>query len=423
MLFFLGIAGVSLVILCGLFYVFLYLMAREPARYEGVESRSVVAEIEPGQTVVVRIDVSVDMNEIFESFDRLKIELSLTDPSPRAAIFGWFGVEHVGETRPALVGETVGVAALDVPYPCVADERRCLIPVDVRLGNAGTTTELWAVTAAISRSTDTQDQADAFEVPSLKAEIAASEVHRDEWVSPGPIAFDSSGELVAYSVTVDTSVSDPSLFEVVVTEPRHWLVTRSIEAVVGPRDHSWSLVYFEHSPDPLAGQARCDQEGCQLSFVAMFRPLEDDWWIPIVRPTATAPPDLLEHHSTSIEIEQISVTEVSGQLGERDPSGSLTLHIEGASNTMQAALAILVYPEEQFEWAVPQLRTDDGQTPQMYRWFDLECDERSCNRDVEVTWDLADHTERIPLEYWGVVIGGTGDGLANPTPPSIAIDE
>lgn len=412
-----------MVILYGLFLVFLSLMLREPARYDGVASRSVVGEIEPGQTVVARIDVSVDMNEIFESFERLTIELTLTDPSPQAAVFGWFGVEHVGQTRPALIGESVDVATLDVPYPCVADERRCLIPVDVRLGNAGTTTEPWVVTAAISRSTDTQDEADAFEVPSLKAEISASEVYRDEWVSPGPIAFDTSGELVAYSVTVDTSVNDPSLFDLVVTEPRHWRVTRSIEAVVGPRDLSWSIVYFEPSPEPLAGQAQCDQEGCELSFVAMFRPVADDWWIPIVRPTATAPPDLLKHHSTNIEIEPVSVTEVSGQLGEEDPSGSLTLHIEGESSMTQAALAILVYPQDQFQWAVPQLRTDDEQTPKLYRWFDLECDEQRCVQDVEVTWDLADHTERIPLEYWGVVIGGSGNGVPSPTPPIISIDE
>lgn len=275
----------------------------------------------------------------------------------------------------------------------------------------------------ISRDTRDKEQADAFEVPSLRTQLSASTAGRDEWVSPGPISFDASTELVAYSVTVDTSVSDPSLFEVVVTEPRHWLVTRTIDAVIGPRDLSWSLVYYDPSPQPLAQQARCDQNGCQLNLVALFRPRRDDWWIPIVRPTAAAPLDLLKQHSTNVEIEQINITEMSGLLGEQNPSGNLTLRIEGEANTTQAALAILVYPEDDFEWAIPRLRTDDGQTPQSYRWFNLECDEQRCVRDVEVTWDLPNRTEPIPLEYWITVIGGIGDGLASRQPPSITIEK
>lgn len=420
---FLGIAGVSLVVLYGIFLVLIYLMFREPPIYQGVESRFVEGEIEPGQTVLAEVDVSVDMNELFASFDRMKIELTLTEPSPQAAVFGSFAVEDVGATRPALLGETVDVEKLDVPYPCGEDAQRCVIPVEVQLGNVGTTPERWTLRAVISRDTRDKEQADAFEVPSLRTQLSASTAGRDEWASPGPISFDASTELVAYSVTVDTSVSDPSLFEVVVTEPRHWLVTRTIEAVIGPQDLSWSLVYYDPSPQPLAQQARCDQNGCQLNLVALFRPRRDDWWIPIVRPTATAPPDLLKQHSTNVEIEQINITEVSGLLGEQKPSGNLTLRIEGEANMTQAALAILVYPEDDFEWAIPRLRTDDGQTPQSYRWFNLECDEQRCVRDVEVTWDLPNRTEPIPLEYWITVIGGTGDGLANRQPPSITIEK
>lgn len=420
---FLGIAAASLVVLYLAFLVLLYLMLRDPAVHEGVDSESVEGEIGPGQTLVARVDVSVDMNEIFDSFDRLKMELILADPSDQAAVLGWFGVEDVGETRPALVGERVSVETLDVPFPCAADTERCLIPVEIQLGNVGTTAQRWVLRAVITRDTVLdEEQADSFEVPSLTAQLAAFELKEDEWVSPGPISFDAFGELVGYSITLDTSVKDPSLFEVLVTEPRQWLVTRSIHAVIGPRDLAWSLVYFDPSPRPLAQQARCDENGCQLNIVALFKPSRDDWWIPIVHPTAHAPSNLLKQHSTQINIEPINVTETTASLGERNPSDSLTIHLEAEPNTTEAALAVRVYPEDNPQWAIPQVRTDENQPLQMYRWFQMDCSPHRCKRDLEVTWDLSNQTEPIPLETWITVIGGTGNGLASQQPPSISIE-
>jgi hypothetical protein len=419
-----GIIAVSLVVYVGVVSGFTYQFWGEPPSYEGVASRSVEGEIKPGQTLEAGIDVSFDMSEVFTSLDEVNVQLTLTDPSPRAAVFGGLGIENVGETRPALVGETAAVETLDVPYACEGETGRCLIPVDVRLGNLGTITERWVLTASITHRTGDQDRANAFEVPSLRSELVASQVGRDDWVSPGPIAFeDSLQELVAYSVTVDTSVNDPSLFEVIVTEPWQYRGSR-IEAIIGPQNLSWSVSHFEPSSQPVAQQAQCDKEGCQLNLVALFIPHESgDWWIPIVRPSRLAPSDMLKHHSTEISIDSAEATNISGLLGARNPLDNLTLHIEAEPDTTQAALSIMVYPEGHFEWLRPQLQTDDGQAPQMYRWFDLECDASRCIRDVEVTWDRPDQTEPTALFYWITAVGGTGNGLATPTSPSIEVNE
>jgi hypothetical protein len=421
--------GVALTVLLGVvgivclvaLYVFIQQFI-EPPFFDGVETRTVEAVIEPGQTVSAKVDVTVDMNEVSVFFDYLTIELALAEPASEAAVFGSFDIEHVGETRPALITDKVDVETLEVPYPCGPEVSQCRIPVEIRLGNVGATPERWVMTASISRSTRDEEEASSFDVPSLDARLTDLEVADGEWVSPGPVAFESSDELVAYELTVDTSVNDPSLFEVVVTEPRQDLVTRSTEVVFGPDDPSWSLVYFEPDPAPVAQQAECTESGCVLHLVAIFRPREGDWWIPIVRPTAEARRDLFHQHTARIEIDRTSVTEISGSLGVQDPSGILTLQIKTDPNSPQAAAKVLVYPKDNFQWAVPQLRTDDGQTPKMYRWFDLDCDAARCTRDVNVTWELVMQQEATELEYWIVAVGGIGGGQASPRPPTVEVN-
>jgi hypothetical protein len=247
---FVGVVGV---ISLAALYVFIQIFTDSPF-FEGVESKTVEAVVEPGQTILAKVEVKVDMNEVVEVFDELSIELALAEPSPRAAVFGSFGVESIGVTQPALITDKVDVETLDVPYPCGPEVSRCRIPVEIQLGNVGTTPERWVLTASISRSTRDEEEADQFEVSSLSAQLTEIETNDNEWVSPGPVAFETANELVAYAVTIHTSVTDPSLIEVVVTEPRHHLVTRSIEVVVGPEDPSWSQLYFEPDPAPLANK-------------------------------------------------------------------------------------------------------------------------------------------------------------------------
>lgn len=399
-------------------FLFIWIFSETPF-LEGVESRTVEGVLEPGQTMVAHVDVTVDMGEVAVLFDELTIDLTLADPSSDAAVFGSFDVGTAGETRPALIRDTVDVATMEVPYPCRSEVKECRIPIVIRLGNVGGTVERWMMTASISRSTRDAGEASSFEVPSLNAVLTGTDIGDEEWISPGPVVFDVSDGVVAYAINVETSIADPSLFEVVVTEPRQFRLPRRIAAVIGPED---SLVHNEaFSARPFAEQADCTDSGCQLHLVSVFWPRDGEWWIPIVRPAPQAPRDLFKDHTVHITIDEAPVTATSGSLGRQKPAGTLTLHIESEPHVTKAVIAVDVSLEGNSNRPSLHLRTDDGQIPDMYDWFELSCTASRCVREITTSWRLVGQQDASQLNYWAVVIGGIGDGRVSSTPSSIEL--
>ena len=393
---------------------------------------SLTGMVEPSEQVGIRALVEIDGADL-RPFDTLILLLTMPESSPTSAVLGELievgppsdGLEMMRIQDPRGPQNRYPLGRLQLDLDRCPSVGRCVFEIDAVIGNVGSNSEAWVLDATLQRDAPADR---TIEIASFQMELVNERRAVDGWRVEGPLLLGGQpGEPVAYAVTLTTSVTDPSLFDLLIVEPRQNLVTRTMEAIIGPAGLQWALTYFEPSLTPLSSQAVCDDRSCRIDAVAIFRPAhEEDWWMAMVTPSNDPLNQLLPESEVTIDVRRLDIASFAGRIGQ-ETTGSIGIELDASADTTHALVWWDIKPENIIgtAWA-GQLGTTDGTLLGQYEWFELDCSDR-CRRDLTLAWDIPagswDVEKAGELVYSGYVIGGTGSGVAVGTPPAVTVRE
>lgn len=381
----------------------------------------------PSEQALVRFVVEIDAADA-RSSDSLNVALSVS-PKQQTAVLGELieggaapsGPRMIRIQDPNGVDIVYRIDELELDASACPQAGLCSFPVEATIGNLGDASEEWTIEATFLRDAERDRR---IEIPSFRIRVDTRSSETGLWATTGPLPIGGQvGEAVAYAVSVTTTIKDSTTFDVLITEPRQGLIGRTVEAVIGPTDLAWALTYYGSSREPLATQAECNESGCRVDVLVIFRPdYDDDWWIPIVLPKPDAFSSSVAESVTTIDVRRVDVATFEGEI-QGIQGGTLTLEIDAPLSTREALVWWHVKPTK-FVLSLPPLggvKAPDESALDRYEWFPLDCGD-SCRSDVTLFWEsLPESWEAEEVSFSGFVVGGEGLGVAAEFAPRVAI--
>ena len=425
-----ALVGVALVFALGLVLVSVFMVFSAfvvpGLSYETAEE-TVTGTLMPSEQALVRFVVEIDAADAI-SADSLKVALSVL-PTQQTAVLGELIEGGAVPSGPRMIriqdrngaDGVYRIDELDLDPSTCPRTGLCSFPVEATIGNLGDASEEWMIEATFFRYAE-QDR--RIEIPSFRIRVDTRSSEDGLWATTGPLPIGGQvGEAVAYAVSVATTISDSTRFDILITEPRQGLIGRTVEAVIGPTDLAWGLTYYEPSRAPLSSQASCDETGCRIDAVVIFRPgYDNDWWIPVVLPKPDAFSASVAESVTTIDVRRVDVATFEGEI-HGIQGGTLTLELDAPLSTREALVWWQVKPTR-FAVSLPPLgglKASDESSLSHYRWFALDCGDR-CGGDVTLFWEAPPESwEGEEVSYIGIVIGGESRGVAAESAPRVTI--
>lgn len=399
--------------------------ACQPREYFETATVSGAAAIRPHEQLQTQLVVEIDADDIRFN-DIIQVFLSVEPRSDTAVVVDLTQGNAVPpDLRAAQIWESEGSPGgphqeyLAISTSECVGPGSCSFVVDATVGNLGDSAQDLIATATLKREADRDGE---IEIPSLRISFDTQTHQQDLWATPGPIPIGGIiGEPTAHAISIETTINDPALFDVLIREPLDRTVHRRITAVIGPDDPVWAPKREGPSSSTLIEQATCTESGCRIDVVAVFQPRhEDDWWVPIVVPRPDPTGMNVNDSTTTIRTRPVTISTFEGDLGKR-MGGALALELDAPLSTSEVILMWDVHPVRWYPYApIGHIVSSDGTEIESQQWLDLECDER-CRLEAEMTWQAPPSWEGEDVAYYGYVIGGSGRGVANNSPPEVVV--